>query len=268
MENLARSIDQTWYKATDGTWAVKESGQDGFNAAPCAKHLRALAEAGVPETATIELAHDTPDFTKGKHTLTEIRTTCAHIERVGRVAEFQRWAILSIGEYPHIADGSFALEFFQSCTAAYAQLIKGGIPPTEKVLTVQITGPDQKPLVVAGAVEELRKKWCDPGMAKAKELRSKREAPYRRVLKGDKLKLAIEHGSLILPGGLRTDDPAKLVLATVWFSDVQTFIEDREICKSGGTVHVVHRYQFNSEQILAASSEKTYCGSVPTSAYK
>ena len=47
------------------------------------KVLDDLAAAGVPDSRTIEVQYDTPEFKRGVHTLAEIRKSCELVERLG-----------------------------------------------------------------------------------------------------------------------------------------------------------------------------------------
>ena len=58
--------------------------------------LDKLRAAGVPDTRSIEVQYDAPEFKRGIHTLAEIRRSCAQVERLGKIQAFERWAILAM----------------------------------------------------------------------------------------------------------------------------------------------------------------------------
>ena len=45
---------------------------------------------------SIEVQYDVPEFERGIDTLAEIRMSCAHVERLGKIQAFERWAILAM----------------------------------------------------------------------------------------------------------------------------------------------------------------------------
>src|ERR1019366_7288259 len=100
--------------------------------------------------------------------------------------------------------------------------------PTERVPERAIGGT-----AWSGSIEELRKKWCEPGLSKATASTAAREAPFRKELKGDKLKVALTYGEVLLPGGGSTSDPHKMAAASVWFVD----FSPSKVCNDGRQVH-------------------------------
>jgi hypothetical protein len=105
---------------------------------------------------------------------------------------------------------------------------------------------------------------CKAGMAKFTDDADMRWAPYRKVLKNDKLTMLMkDFDAIALPGGQGSDDPKKLVEASVWFVDTSP----SETCSNGSQRHRLHRYQFDGQQKLVKTSDKEFCGAPPSSAY-
>ena len=271
LSQLGDQMNNAWYRSGD-TWRLSDGGFGGSfdKPAPCKEILDRLAAAGLPDTTTILFAKDMPDLASGKRTLAEIRPACEHIRRAGLVSIWEKQAAMAVTEHPKLsAGGGYDMRFFKNCVDTYDRMIKSGIPPTEPVQERKMTDGRGGEVVWSGTVEELRKKWCDEGVKKAADLRTVEEEPYRKVLKNDKLKLALEWkgDAWILQGGSTTKDPAKLARADVWFVDATRVDAARPRCGGGNEVHTVRRHQFDANQKLLKTTSKEYCGSPPSSAY-
>jgi hypothetical protein len=272
LSQLADQMNNAWYKGDQG-WLLSGGGFGGSfdKPAPCAELLDRLAAAGVPDTTTILIPADRPDLEAGKRTLTEVRKACEHIRRVGLVSEWDKLAEAAASEHPKLSKGGgYDARFFKNCVNSYDRMIKAGIAPTERVLERNVSDGRGGQMAWAGTVEELRKKWCDEGVEKAGELRVAEEGPYRKVLKNDKLKLALEwKGSgWILRGGATTSDPTQLAHADVWFVDASRVDAGRPTCGGGKEIHTVRRHQFDANHKLVKTTTHDYCGSPPSSAYR
>jgi hypothetical protein len=248
-----------WYQlGQTKAWSIGDGDADENHSARCMATFDKLRTAGVPDTRSITVRYDAPEFKAGRHTLTEIRTSCLHADRVAKVKFFQRWAVMAMQE---ATSGSqrFDDAFPRNCINVYNQIVKEGVPSTERVPDDIIGNVNW-----SGTIEELRKKWCDSSLAKAHQDVADREAPFRRELKNDKLGLAIKYGGFFLPGGQGTGDPHALAAASVWFLD----LSPSRHCLDGRQVHTLRRYQFASDQRLVRTSEQEYCGSAPRSAFQ
>jgi len=175
LSQLAGSIG--WYQI-GGTkaWSVGDNDVDIKNGAHCMELLNKLRTAGVPDTRTLDVQYEAPEFKPGIHTLAEIRTSCEHVERVGRIRAFEKWAILAMQAGTDVRSGS---TYYKLCIQTYDEIVKAGVSPTERVPDRVIGSAEW-----SGTIEELRKKWCDAGMSKATGQTASREAPYRKELKG------------------------------------------------------------------------------------
>ncbi len=251
--------DIGWYQITDTkAWTVKDGATLGLKGARCTATLDKLRAAGVPDTTMVNVRYDAPEFKRGSHTLAEIRTSCAHVESLGKIKYFERWAKFAMADTPNLSKGSYDVSYFKNCLQAYDEIVKAGVSPTEHVPDDVIKGAPW-----SGSIEELRKKWCDSGFTTANAKTAASEAPYRKVLTSDKLKVALTYQEVILPGGARTTDPRKMAAASVWFED----FSPSKVCNDGRQVHNLRRYQFGSDQRIVKTTEQDYCGGAPLSAF-
>jgi hypothetical protein len=255
LSQLANSIG--WYQIS-GTksWSVGDNDVDVKAGAVCMVTLDKLRAAGVPDTRTLEVQWEGPEFKPGVHTLAEIRASCAKAERAGRIRAFEKWALLSMQAGTNVRSGS---DFYRLCVQTYNQIVKAGVSPTDRV-------PERMVGAVSwsGSIEELRQKYCDAGISKAADKAAASEAPYRKELKSDKLRIALKYGSVFVPGGVGTSDAHKMAVASVWFID----LSPPRHCNDGRQVHTLRRYQFGGEQQLLKTTEHDYCGSAPRAAFQ
>jgi hypothetical protein len=249
--NLGRSLE-VWEKV-EGRFQLR----DEYSPTGCVDHLKALTEASAPTSITFELDQDTPDLPAGKHRWTEARAACAAITtavaRAQKILVFSRWADtarLELNESGGARNGAF----FRNCLTTYDEAIQAGIPPTERT-----TGYP----AVAGTMQDIREKWCVPGKAAADAAEEAHAAPYRKVLKNDKLQTALTRDCcLLLPGGAKLS-PERLAAANVWFEDASP----DHVCTNGLQVHVLHRYQFDAQQRLVKVTDREFCGTPPSAAF-
>jgi hypothetical protein len=267
--DFVRAMDDAWYRdATTKTWLVADQAGD-LKGAKCTQALAAIAKAGVPGSRTVPLKRDNPELVAGDHSIDERRPVCANIERLAKIRAWEKWAFLSVKESGRIGGGGFYdLAFFEKCVATYDLLLKAGVARTSKVQERELEGPNNTKIKWSGTIEDLRKKWCDIGLKKVQAEIEAKQAPYRKVLKGDKLTMALQTGAFYVAGGTITSDPKKLAAAAVWFSDTQSVNSDRKVCEGGAEIHVVHRYQFDATHKLVKTTDTQYCGNVPMNAYK
>jgi hypothetical protein len=144
--------------------------------------LDKLRAAGVADTRTVETQWDGPEFSHGAHSLAEIRKSCEHVERIGKIKSFEFWAVLAMQDAPKVNSGRSDAAYFRNCIETYNKIVQSGISPSERV-PERVIG--ETPW--SGTIEELRRKWCDTGLGRAKSNTEEREAPFRKELKADKL---------------------------------------------------------------------------------
>jgi hypothetical protein len=257
-ESLSKLADSIGWYQLSGTkaWSVGDGDIDGQRHARCMEPLAKLRAAGVPDTRTIEVRWESPEFKPGVHTLAEIRRSCEHVERTGKINAFDKWAMLAMQAGSNVRSGA---DYYKLCIRTYNEIVKDGVSPTDRVPTRMIGGTEW-----AGTIEELRKKWCDAGMSQAKEKTETSEAPFRKELKSDKLRIALKYGSVFVAGRVGTSDAHKMANETVWFLD----LSPPRHCADGRQVHTIRRYQFGSGQQLMKTTEHDYCGSAPRSAFQ
>ena len=251
--------DIGWYQiSTTKAWAVKDAATSGLKGARCMTTLDNLRAAGVPDTSIVDVKYDAPEFRRGPHTLAEIRRSCAHVEKLGKIRYFERWAVLAMKDTANLNSGRYDVGYYKNCIQAYDEIVKAGVSTSERVPDDVIGGATW-----SGSIEELRRKWCDSGFNKANAKTAESEAPYRKVLTNDKLKVALTYQEAILPGGERTANPQKMAAASVWFED----FSPSRVCNDGRQVHNLRRYQFGSDQRIVKTTEQDYCGGAPLSAF-
>ena len=148
---------------------------------------------------------------------------------------------------------------FKNCVDVYRRIVQEGILPSDRVADRTVgTTP------WAGTIEELRQKWCDPGLKAARENAQQFAAPFRKELKGERLGIALHYREVFLPGGARTTDPHKMASASVWFVDFLPFRH----CTDGRQIHLLRRYQFGPAEEMVKKTEQEYCGPAPLSAFQ
>lgn len=255
LSQLSQSIG--WYKISgSNSWGIGDGDADAQKGARCMVPLDKLRAAGVPDTRTLEIQWEGPEFKGGVHTIGEIRTSCEHAARIGRLKNFEKWAILAMQAGTNYRSGS---DYYRLCIQSYNDIVKAGVPPTERVPERTIGGKE-----FSGSIEEIRKTYCDAGMASATTQTTAREEPFRKELKGDKLRIALKYGSVFIPGGAGTADPHKMAAASAWFLD----LSPPRHCVDGRQVHSIRRYQFDGNQHLVSTTEKDFCGGIPRSAFQ
>ena len=157
---------------------------------------------------------------------------------------------------------------FKFCIQSYERMIAGGVSPSTRVREDNDRG-----FLWTGTLQEIKEKWCEAGLKKITGDVSAKHAPYKAVLRADKLRLMIDetHGhvySYALAGGKYTDDAKALADARVWFLDIGAATNEQRICVNGGKLSSVRRYSFDANHKLLGTSEKEYCGTPPASAYR
>lgn len=250
------------------SWLVADGGFADIKGAKCMKTLDDLAAAGVPDSRTIEVRYDAPDFRRGVRTLAEVRKACTLVEHLGKIKEFERWAISAkedvIAGHSHMA----AMLVLKRCVDAYEEIIKAGIAPTDRVPERNISSG-----LWSGAVEEIHQKWCNAPMSQAKANTEGSEAPYRKVLRNDKLKMVINSPpghvrTYAVPGGEYSTDANKLAAASVWFDNASAPSNEIQVCRDGTKRIFLRRYTFDAQHNLRNNTSQEYCGGIPASGYR
>lgn len=267
LTRLAGTIDNAFSQDRDTKAWIPAGSSVRDGKALCQVEIEKLAELGAPGTSKVKLGNDTAELPKGEHTLDDMLPICERIVAFGKTQQWEHWAFESMREYPRVKPKSaYNVKYFENCITEYNAMMKSGIPPTYKVPDQMVVDNNAKPVKWGGTVEELRKKWCDDGLKKGKEERERRDAPYKKALKGDKLSLALSWRAMYLPGGTLTEDPARMAKANVWFTDSSPGL----VCLRKGTpeVHHLTRYEFNAASKIVKSTTEKFCGSPPSSAFK
>ena len=253
LSQLSTSIG--WYQINETkAWTVGDNDADRDGAA-CVAPLDKLRAAKVPDTRTIEVQWASPEFKPGVHTLAEIRKSCDHVARIGKIKEFERWGILAMQAGTNYRSGS---DYYRLCLKTYDDIVKAGIPPTERVPDRIIGGAQW-----SGTIQDLRNKWCETGSSKATTAKSASEEPFRKELKADKLKIALTYGSVFLSGRVGTSNARKMAAASVWYLD----LSPPRHCPDGSQVHTIRRYHFDGDT-LVKTTHHDYCGAIPVAAFK
>lgn len=234
---------------------VKSDGRPSLNQpSRCADHLKALTEANAPASITFTQAEDIPGLQAGKHAWMDAREACAVIVRADRVITFAREANYARSETTRNDGVTGNTALVKGCLNAYDAAIKAGVPPTERIQDWDFDG----------TMQEIRDEYCAAGLAKLNAAKEAAEAPYRKVLKNDKLARWLELTSYIdLPGGVELT-PARLAAAKSWFQDRA----EAKYCANGLQVHTLRRYTFNAQHKQVGYTVRDYCGRPPASAWR
>jgi hypothetical protein len=190
------------------------------------------------------------------------------LEENEHYSTFKNWALNT--QYPDPVPN-----MFRFCVETYDKMIASGVSadavvPEEEVPGLKYGDP---PIQWRGTVQEIKRNWCEAGLTQIRGEVDSRHAPYRAVLRNDKLDLVIDetHGhvsSFAMPGGKYTDDPGKLAAAAVWFLDLGAPSNEVQNCVNGAPRKIVRRYTFDDDQVLLDTTEKEYCGNPPAEAYR
>jgi hypothetical protein len=240
-------------------WRTGGAGMSDERPDPCAAALKTLDELGTPGSHAWEIRNDSRDLKAGMHTLDEVRAACAPLYRLYWIYKFENRAKDSAQRRSENAA--------KICIERYQLGLQKGMKPSDRVVdgTVEI---DSKKVPWTGTVEELRVKHCDNVMKEVGAERAKEEAPYRAVLKNDKLEMALGRSAdITLIGGENTLDPKKLAAASVWF-DALSETRGNESCTNGNPKKTLRRYTFDKQHKLVKQTEKDYCTDIPVSAFR
>lgn len=252
---LSLSISGAWGARSDGSWILV--GDGSLEPPRCEVVLGELTARGATDATTFTFPSASRDLTAGTHTIAEARAACAQIAHWSKVKAF-RTAALQARQFDD-------LEMAKRCIDTFDAITKAGVKPTEVVPseTVTVGGKDE---VFGGAIEALRAKHCDGPYQKFAAEKARREAPYRKVLKADKLEAALSGRFWMLPGGVEgANDPKKLAAAKVWF---YTLTPADGSSRCAGQEITLHRWQFDGKHKLVKTTQKSFCGSPPRSAYR
>lgn len=258
VSNLEDQIRQAWYRDSETrAWLLADAATNGFEPAPCSDLLMKLRNLGAPATRTIELHDESRDLVAGVHALPSVRKACDAIEYAGKVKEVERWITLAAESDSVNNRGPIG-----HCLAKYDEAIKLGVKPTDRVPQRRIRiGHDL--VMWSGTLAELKAKYCDVAMTKIAAELAKREAPYRKHLKADKLALALGFNATavyVLPGGDSSMNPAKLAASRVWFDSTSAPSNEAQSCVDGRRRTLVRKYEFDAKHVLVKKTQKEFCG--------
>ncbi len=245
LNQLGQQASVWWQQGA--MWGVRGSSK------ACMDAFNKVAAAHVPETATFKLTTPAPGVEMGDHPWPEAKPVCERMLQAERMVWAQHWLGLARQD-AESRNGPPDSAIYSACVDAYAGAIAVGVTDTDPV----IVGVDETTLGDAKA------KWCAAGKQKFDEAAAKRAAPYKKVLKADKLAMALVDPAFFLAGGRATTDASKLAAASVWFRDT----EPDAVCPNSGQAHIVHRYQFSAAHKLVRTTDKNYCGAPPASSYR
>jgi hypothetical protein len=267
LTRLGRTIDNAFSQDSDTKAWIPAGSSVRDGKAVCQVEIEKLAELGAPGTSKVKLDNDTAELPKGEHTLDDMLPICERIVAFGKTKQWEHWGFEAMREYPRVRpESTYNVKYFENCITEYNKMMKVGIPPTYKVPDQMVVDNDAKPVKWGGTVEELRKKWCDDGLKKGKEERERRDAPYKKHLKGDKLALALSWRALYLPGGRLTEDPAAMAKSSVLFTDGYP----GKVCLNKGVpeVHQITRYTFDGAGKMTGNTSTNHCGFPGASGFK
>jgi hypothetical protein len=230
-----------------GVWRFQVNRYD------CDETLTKIAAAKIPETVTFKLPYNAPDLPAGDYPWPKAAPLCPRIKLALAIQNLVGPVDLAAIDTEK-TNGPPDSDLYRMCLMQYKNTLAAGVAETEMIFV-----HDQ-----LLTIKEAKEKWCTAGKAKFDVEAEKRQAPYKKALKGDKLDMALVDPSFVLPGGAATIDAKKLAAASVWFRDTMP----DSGCANGAQAHVVHRYQFDGKHKLVKTTDKSYCGNVPASAYR
>ncbi len=122
-----------------------------------------------------------------------------------------------------------------------------------------------------GTLDDVKPNVCDVQRANGESLLKQleeSEGPLRKVLKEDKLELALSHKDTQFFGVGRKPltTPAQMAASKLWF--IHSWSEERSCRSNGGQVNTVRRYQFTAKHVLVTDTSKEFCGAPPKSPYR
>ncbi len=259
LDELGKYIDDAWGHR-DGNWELNDSAFKKLEPVECQTILADLAAAKTPDTATFNLPHDSRDLKEGQHTVAEARKACDAIAYRAKVRVFEADAVLAL-TLPDIEDA-------KSCVETYDAVIKAGVPPTEPIRKRQIWVKNHDEDFGGATMEEVGEKVCDAPLKAMEEEKAKREAPYRAVLKNDKLQAVLEGRGFVMPGGDDSMTPAKMAAARTWYQTMSAPSNEEQNCASGGERVFLKAWHFDANHKLLNVTSKEYCGHLPDSVFK
>lgn len=253
LSNLETQVQRAWYRDEETrAWKLSDDATNGFAAAPCTQTLAKLRNLNVRASRTIELTEESRDLRAGKHALPAVKKACDGIEYAGKVKEVERWILLAAE-----SDGISNRGPVGHCIASFDEALKLGIKATDKVPERRVRiGNDL--VMWSGTIGDLKAKHCDAALVKIKKELAKVEGPYRKMLKADKLALALGFNVTAvyrLPDGDRSMDPAKLAAAKVWYGT-----RTGGLCADGRQQVDVTKYVFDAKHAITSETTKAYCG--------
>ncbi len=256
---LVDKLSYVWSCSADGC-TIRQSGS--FS---CTTEMNAVTAAGVADSLTVDVPYDTPDFKKGPRSVKEIKALCKHAIASSGLAVWKSWVEMAISAAGQPNDDGLMAE---KCIEFYPEVIKDGVKPTTKLPHEGVSFVDPKtgdPF--SGTVDEAQQRFCRPRADQAAADRAAAEAPYRKVLKNDKLEVALEGYHIYLAGYVDPDgDPNLLAKANVWFA--HSHYPD-EYCNHGAdTKYQLVRWQFNAAGKITKKEVKKRCGEFQASDFK
>lgn len=256
LHDLGDYFDNTWRRVDSSDksspWQVADgSHQDGK--AKCYGLFERAAKDGLKDTDMFKVRNDGPDWLKGEVSIGDMKPVCDRVQRMVNVKLWEKWAVFAMQELGK--EGGGDIKFAENCLSRYDDMLKKGIAADSSVVPRKVNDASGTAVEWKGTVKEVRVKYCDAGLKKAQEEQAKRDAPYKKVMKGEKLETALTYRGVFLAGGSVTEDPAVMAKANVWFVDT----EPSEVCANGMQKHVIHRFEFAGNK-LAKSTNIDTCG--------
>ena len=216
--------------------------------ASCTVLLAKLRSNNVPATRRVTIDEDTAYLAKGEHALPAVRKACDALEYAGKVEEAKRSIRMAI-----------EMHAAPACANYWPTLIAAGVKPSERMdEDVPKTYGRQEKIRITGTLEELKTKYCDQVVASEQAKEDADFAPFKKVLKKDKLAIVLDYRGargITLLGGDQSMKPAKLASARVWFT-----ARVGGDCNDGRTMIVVTRYDFDAAHAIVKEAKKQHCG--------
>jgi hypothetical protein len=253
---LVQNLD-VWEKTATGWHLVNKDNRGTLEG--CKMQLEALTKHHAPESITIDLPFETPLLKPGVYPWTKARELCDLIRAENKKLEaVKNFKLFLTAAQQDTAEWGRAKGkvYYEQCLEHYKRALAAGVPESELV-TDDVTGEQ-------ATLKALADSKCKPGFEKLAAEEEARAAPFKKVLKNDKLRIGLRDFDFIYLPGRAKVTPASLAANNVWFEDVSGDAR----CANGLPQHTLHRYVFDANHKLAKTTDRQFCGEPPSSAFR
>jgi hypothetical protein len=151
------------------------------------------------------------------------------------------------------------------CAKLVDEIVAAGFPGS---MPIELSAGGKQ---LTKTLDDVKPKVCDVQRAKGQAVLTELEAvegPYRKVLKADKLDMALsrKQTQFFGVGGKPLATPAQMAASKVWF--IHSWSEEDSCRSNGAPVHTLRRFAYDAKHLLVSETSKTFCGAPPKSGYR